>query len=182
MAKPKDTPVVAETYFWLDAPTEMFKIYVESVMRPAFSGSLGVSKNPEDDNGMPVEFQNYIAQIFENELDYPVNEWRFWVGVTQPGAMAQHAKGFAKGFPHSHGWNALTAVHYVQVPESGGDLLIVDEDHNELERFVPRVGLTAVVDGWSLHGVTAVGGNIPRYTLIATGFDKGERNFRRGRR
>ena len=175
-------PVVAQTFFWLDSPTEMFKTFIEANMRDGYTGSQAMSKDPAHDNGMPVEYQNYIAQLFEDELDYVVKEWRFWIGVTQPGALNQRAEKFAKGFPHSHGWHGLTAVHYVQVPEGGGALLVVDDKHNELHRFTPRVGLTAIIDGFSLHGVEAVVGDVPRYTLIATGFKGEQKHPQRGQR
>ena len=175
-------PVVAETFRWLDSPTEMLKTFVEKHMRPNYSGSQAVS-SADDDNGMPVEFQNYVANLYEEKFNYEVKEWRFWIGVTNPGDLNVREPKFAKGFPHSHQWDALTAVHYVQAPAGGGDLVICDDGHKVLHRFAARVGLTAVVDGYSLHGVEAVTGDIPRYTLIATGFISATRNpHMRGRR
>ena len=175
-------PVVAKTFFWLDAPTQMFKTFIEANMREGYTGSQSMSKNPTHENGVPVEFQKYIAQLFEDELGYVVKEWRFWLGVTQPDTVNNNAPKFAKGFPHAHGWHGLTAVHYVQVPEGGGALLVVDDNHEELHRFTPRAGLTAVIDGFSLHGVEAVTGSIPRYTLIATGFSGEQKTPQRGQR
>ena len=178
----RDGPVVAKTFFWLDAPTEMFRGFVEKHMREGHTGSQSVSKDPTHENGIPVEFKNYIAQLFEEELGYVVKEWRFWIGVTQPDKVNKTAPKFAKGFPHAHGWHGLTAVHYVQVPEGGGALLVVDDKHNELHRFIPRAGLTAVIDGYSVHGVEAVTGGLSRYTLIATGFSGEQKTRQRGQR
>ena len=98
----RDGPVVAKTFFWLDSPTEMFKTFIEANMRDGFTGSQAVSKDPTHDNGMPVEFQNYISRLFEDELDYVVTEWRFWIGVTHPNTINNTAPKFAKGFPHAH--------------------------------------------------------------------------------
>lgn len=162
--------MVARSFFWEDAPTQLFKEFIEANKRDGYSGSASVSKRPEDENGMPIEYQEYVADLFENALNYPVKEWRFWIGVTMPDKANTNVPTFAKGFPHAHGWEALTAVHYVQEPDYGGALLVVDAEHNPIHRFEAKVGMTAVVDGWSMHGVELVGGVTPRYTLIATGF------------
>jgi hypothetical protein len=160
---------VARTFFWEESPTELFKEFIDRAKKKNV-GAQSISSNSEDENGMPIEFQEYIAGVFEVELDYPVEEWKFWIGVMRSGEVNRHKKQFAKGFPHAHGWDALTAVHYVQVPESGGDLVIVDRNNKTLHRFPPKVGMTAVVDGGSLHGIEVVFGEVERYTLIATGF------------
>lgn len=174
-------PVVARTFFWEESPTELFKEFIDRAKKRNV-GAQSISHNSEDENGMPIEFQEYIAGVFEVGLDYPVGEWRFWLGVMRSGEVNKHNSRFAKGFPHAHGWDALTAVHYVQVPESGGDLVIVDKHDETLHRFSPKVGLTAVVDGGSLHGIEAVFGDVERYTLIATGFKKKTEGEKRGRR
>ena len=164
------TETNTHTFFWADAPTDLLREFVEKHRNDKHSGANGVSRNPEDHNGMPIEYQDYVADIFENVLHYPVKEWRYWIGITLPGKNNTQHPEFAKGFPHCHQWDALTAVHYVQVADEGGDLVVCDDNRNVLTRFKAKVGLTAVIDGRSSHGVEAVRGATPRLTVIATGF------------
>jgi hypothetical protein len=176
-------PLVAEVFHWANAPTEDFKFWVDYQRakdnKQTFSGSLAISKNPADDNGVPQAFVDHAADIFAS-LNYPVQEWRYWFGVTLPGHNDQANHRFAKGFPHAHNWDALTLIHYVQVADEGGDLVQVrPEDHSTINRFTPKPGTTVVVDGYSLHGVESVGGETPRYVLIATGFHA-DQNLARG--
>lgn len=176
---PKGHQMVAESFYWDDAPTDELLAYVEKHKRPDYSGSWAVSKVRGDRDTMPQSYQDHLVEVF-HELKYPVKEWRFWIGVTLPmqGVGGEVEPGnpkhvrWAKGFPHSHQWNALTAVHYVQCPadNDGGDLVIVDDEDHDLARFIPEVGMTCVIDGYTRHGVELVTGDTPRFTLIGTGF------------
>ena len=164
-------PVVALRFFWEGAPIQLFKEFIEKNKSEGRSGAKGVSKKDGADDSMPVEFKEYMSDLFENELNYPVKEWRYWIGVTLPQQTNEHLPQFAKGFPHAHGWDGITAAVVVQVGESGGELVLVEKESKKVfERFEEKVGRISVIDGWSTHGVETVGGEVPRYTLIATEF------------
>lgn len=174
-------PTWAEVLQWDNAPTADFLAFIEAQRkvqdsnRPdgGISGSraLAAPGTATTKEQVPQAFHEHCVETFEHFNYGPIKEYRYWYGVTIPNRFNQHEKRFAHGFPHAHGWEGLTLIHYVQTADEGGDLVIVDEKHhNTLHRFNPKPGTSIIVDGYSLHGVEAVTGNTCRYTLICTAF------------
>lgn len=173
-------PLVAEEQFWYDAPTEDFLQFIVDMRQQqdghrsdgGISGSRALGVPGSDHKHIvPQAFHDHCVEVFENLGYGPVGEYRYWYGVTLPNKFNVNETRFAHGFPHAHGWEGLTLIHYVQTADEGGDLVIVDEENHEtLHRFSPEPGTDIIVDGYSIHGVEAVTGNRPRYTLICTAF------------
>jgi len=158
-------PVMAEFYF-KDSSVEILR---ELVLDNCVDNNT--SARDLDRNTLPEELKEHFRDCL-SALDYEADpaKWRYWTGMVHPGHRSRR-EGWAKGFPHNHQWDGLTCVHYVQVPDSGGDTVVFEDDKvTERGRVSPVLFKTAVMDGWSEHGVEEVFGETNRMTIIATGF------------
>lgn len=123
---------------------------------------------------VPEFFETYARKVIE-ALKIPVYEWLWWVstlgGSQQNGYGVRDLKftdGYMPNFPHCHGWDGLTVSLHLQAPEAGGDLIEFGEDQwTAVQRIKPEVGLVTVVPDHVWHGVTTVGGDIPRVSIMA---------------
>lgn len=165
MRPPECLPVMAEFYFE-DSSVELLR---ELVLANAVNGNT--SARAMDRTKIPEALKQHFCECLE-ALDYEADpaKWKYWTGVVHPGHKSAR-EGWAKGFPHNHMWDGLTCVHYVQVPDSGGDTVIFEDDAKTVRgNFSPELGKTVVMDGWSEHGVEEVFGETSRLTILATGY------------
>jgi hypothetical protein len=158
---------------WPDSPVDMMKEYAIGEHRGFGAHPVPGSGDPEtkmaNKKWMPTEFVLHSQDIVRN-LGYEAKRWRYWVSIISEETNKHEEEVWAQGFPHTHGWEGLTMIHYLQVPSGGGDLVIRDWQRDEIERFTPQVGWTAVIDGRTEHGVERVWGEVPRITLISTAY------------
>ena len=161
-------------YDWPDAPEDMLLEYVLANHRGF--GAHPVPGYPDDPTGasnkpdqIPNEFVEHCKDVIEIMGYRPCDRWRYWCSIIRM-EQKQAEDPWAQGFPHTHGWDGLTLVHYIQVPHKGGALVIRDHNREVIKKFTPEVGKTAVIDGRTEHGVERVYGDVPRVTVIATGY------------
>ncbi len=164
--RPAECPPLVAQFEFPESP-------VEQLCALALDNSVdgNTSARDMDRNKLPESIKQHFRDCL-TELEYPFDDakWRYWTGVVHPGHKSNHV-GWAKGFPHTHQWDGITLVHYIQVPDSGGDTVIMEDDHvNILHRFPPELRMTAAMDGWSQHGVEEVFGETSRMTILATGY------------
>lgn len=154
-----------KTFIWDDCPVEELREFALANVSPA-------RKTCEDCNP-PQVFKDYAASIIEGEVGYEVDHWKYWASnLTALDNLAsvppEHNRDWQLKFPHTHGWDGITLVLYLQAPEGGGELVILDDDiETELFRASPQVGTAAIMKDHSIHGVKAIIGNTNRVTLIA---------------
>lgn len=158
---------------WDDAPTEMLAEYVDASHRGFGAHPVpGFGDEPKnirkDVENMPQVFIEHCDQVMR-EMGYEASRWRYWVSKISEEPNKAPNEQWAQGFPHNHGWEGLTFVHYLKVPPRGGALVIRDWERKEIARFQPEVGMTAVIDGRTEHGVERVYDG-ERWTCIATGY------------
>ena len=174
MTTKKDHVPVYDYVKWEDAPTQELLDFVTANHRgfgahpvPGFGDEpKAYTKNGEQ--AMPQSFIEHAKEVVER-MKFNATRWRYWVSEIRAEDKSPEEQ-WAKGFPHNHGWSGLTLVHYLQVPERGGALVIRDWERKEIARFQPEVGMTAVIDGRTEHGVEQVFGDVARRTVIATGY------------
>ena len=126
---------------WDDAPTAMLLEYVDANHRgfgahpvPGF-GDEPQAYTAHGEQAMPEEFIEHCKQIVVDMGMEPATRWRFWVSSIRE-ENKPDTETWAQGFPHTHGWEGLTMIHYLQVPEHGGALVIRDWDRSEIARFL----------------------------------------------
>jgi hypothetical protein len=158
-------PVVAEFYFAESPIEELCELVLDNCVND------NTSARDLDRTTIPEALKQHFRDCLES-LGYAADpvKWRYWTGMVHPGHVSSR-EGWAKGFPHNHQWDGLTCVHYVQLPDSGGDTVVFEDDKvTERGRISPELGKTSVLDGWSEHGVEEVFGETDRMTIIATGY------------
>ncbi len=119
----------------------------------------------------PQSFVDFSKSIIEDEMGYEVDHWVYWASNLEPldeKAQARSKDGWQLMFPHTHAWDGRTMILYLDVPEGGGELVVLDEDmETELHRFEPQVGHAAVMRDHAIHGVKRIEGDKNRVTMIA---------------
>lgn len=164
--RPADCPPLTAEFMFEDSPVEeLCGLVLDNAI------DHNTSARDMDRTKLPETLKQHFRECLKL-LGYKADpaKWRYWTGMVHPGHESNR-KGWAKGFPHTHQWDGLTCVHYVQVPDSGGDTVVLKDDRvNVLHRFSPELRKTIVMDGWSEHGVTVVHGETDRMTILATGY------------
>lgn len=156
-----------QTFEWADPPRSALIEFIKSQRNPR-SSPQGAQPIVEGVDHWTVKaFQAHCEECCQR-LDYPVARWRFWGSIMD----RSHFKpdGWCKGFPHEHGWDGLTLIHYLQVADEGGELVLLNEKGRNMHVYKPAIGTTATVDGRTSHGVRRIFGDTPRITIIATGY------------
>lgn len=143
--------------FWDDQPTDELIAY-------AHANAVALTWHVEN---MPQSFRDYAAEVVES-FDYHVDHWHYWVTVHHP--VADETQRWMPKFPHNHKYDGMTLVQYLEVPESGGELVIFDKEWKVKREYSPEVGMTAIIMDHELHGVRAVHGKLPRTVVIAGAF------------
>jgi len=164
--RPDDCFPVLEVFDFSESPLELLREVVRDN-----TVDNNTSARDVDRNKLPEELKQHYRDCLD-AVDYKYDEakWRYWTGMVHPGHVSNRV-GWAKGFPHNHQWDGLTCVHYVQLPDSGGDTVVFEDDAvTEKGRVTPELGTTVVLDGWCEHGVEEVFGETDRMTIIATGY------------
>lgn len=158
-----------ETHWWQDSPIEALKAFVRE-HRGKHSGAHPLL--PEFyDHHLIKRFHEYCISVFD-ELEIPHVRWRFWVSMIDPCETE-----WAPGFPHIHGWDGYTVIHYLQPALEGGELYTrekrgprgADPAQNPWTIIEPQAGMSVIIDGDNEHGVKGPISS-PRLTVIATGF------------
>jgi hypothetical protein len=146
---------------WGDSPIERLKNFVLE-HRGQHSGAHPLLPEFHDE---PVvqEFAQFAKDSFEH-LNLNAIRWRYWVSVVDPTKDE-----WAPGFPHVHGWDGWTLIHYLQPAEYGGELFTRDSKEDKWTIIEPQQGMAVIVDGKNEHGVKGPLSS-PRITIIATGF------------
>ncbi len=157
------------TVFWPEMPVEVCVSYIRDAyakylsMSPVPTGAKAVTPPPPE-----VGFVDYAAQVFD-DLGFPVKGWQYWVSILSPNSRVAPNGQWMAGFPHTHHWeNGRTLIQYVQVADHDGELAVIIDDVEHT--VVPQVGMGAIVDGTTSHGVKTIRGSTDRMTLIATAF------------
>jgi len=153
-----------DVFEWADCPVDMLRDYVLA--------NVSVGHKTCESHNVPRVFKDYAKSIIEGELGHKVDHWVYWISdITALKNLASippnqdHA--WQLKFPHTHGWDGQTLILYLQVPESGGALVMLDPDMNEIDRFEPKVGYAAVMSDHAIHGIKAIHGNTNRVCVLA---------------
>lgn len=174
------------TVLWEDIPIEELREYIlsrhlsEDAARHGRAPHNGAVKVQTDQPAMPDSFRRFAANTF---ADLDIFEWQYWTGYYDRECPPGQPN-FVSGMPHAHGWDGSrhaqyklghTLVMYVQVPERGGELVVMPEfrDNKNMgpqHELAPAVGVGAVIEGNVAHGVRPVHGDTPRLACIATAF------------
>ncbi len=112
----------------------------------------------------PQAFVDFAKSIIEDELGYEVDHWRYWASDLEP---VDESRDWQLKFPHTHQWDGRTLVLYLNEPEGGGELMVLNEDMSEHTRFDVRPGMAAVMSDHAIHGVRRIEGSTNRVTMIA---------------
>ena len=150
---------MARVHKWQRAPLEYLRSYVEE---RAVRGPKAVTTDIQDP---PNAFQAYAQSLLQGVLGYEVDHWVYWCSILDP--VEDPDQEWMVKFPHSHGYDGLTLVQYLQAPEEGGELALLDTKKNILEMYEPKAGEGAIIVDHEVHGVRAVRGSEPRITIIA---------------
>jgi len=155
---------VFEVFEWKDCPVDMLREHV-------LANVSGAHKTCETNN-VPQVFKDYAKSIIEDEMGYEVDHWLYWVSDIQALEKCEHTPPkhdpeWQLKMPHTHQWDGRTMILYLQVPESGGGLAILDPDMNEIDCFQPKVGWAAVMKDHAIHGIKAIHGDTNRVTMLA---------------
>lgn len=76
------------------------------------------------------------------------------------------AGGWARGYPHTHGYANYSLVHYLQPGDAYAPLVVFEEDDTTAHWVTPETGLTVVFEGHQRHGVLDSAGDEPRVALV----------------
>ena len=110
----------------------------------------------------------FIQPLLESLLG-PIGEVMTHLSLKNGQTELDREQRWCRGFPHIHHWdNAATLIHFLAVPEGGGEFVWID-DEGEHE-VTPEVGLIVACDGHTSHGVRPVLGTQDRIALITTGW------------
>jgi hypothetical protein len=156
-----------EIFEWEGCPVDMLREHVLGVVS-------GGHKTCES-NDVPQVFKDYAKSIIEGELGYEVDHWVYWCSditalenLKPSHVPPEHDLDWQLKFPHTHGWDGRTMILYLQEPEEGGALVVLDDDvETEIGRFEPKVGWAAVMKDHAIHGIKAIHGDTNRVTIIA---------------
>ncbi len=156
------------THQWDDCPVAELRGFVEQHV--GHHKTCEVPKAP-----LPAVFVEFARQIIEDKLGYEVDHWRYWISSLAP--LDDPDAEWQLKFPHTHGWDGKTLVLYLGLPESGGELVVLDQDvETELECWTPKEGMAAVMSDHAIHGVKAIKGSKHRLTMIAGAYPYPERS------
>lgn len=149
---------------WKDCPVDMLREHVLANVGPGHKTCEGKE--------VPQVFKDYAKSIIEDEMGYEVDHWIYWISEITAlenlkSIPPEHDREWQLKFPHTHQWDGRTMILYLQVPESGGGLAVLDPDMNEVDCFEPKVGWAAVMNDHAIHGIKAIHGNTNRVTMIA---------------
>jgi len=149
---------------WEDCPVD--------VLREHVLANVSTGHKTCETNNVPQVFKDYAKSIIEGELGYEVDHWVYWISdIVNLDALKyvppEHNRDWQLKFPHTHGWDGRTMVLYLQEPEEGGALALLDDDMNEIDCFEPKVGWAAVMSDHEIHGIKAIHGKTNRVTMIA---------------
>ena len=126
------------TVLWEDIPIEELREYIlsrhlsEDAARHGRAPHNGAVKVQTDQPAMPDSFRRFAANTF---ADLDIFEWQYWTGYYDRECPPGQPN-FVSGMPHAHGWDGSrhaqyklghTLVMYVQVPERGGELVVMPE-------------------------------------------------------
>lgn len=126
---------------------------------------------PLDESSLPPQnYRDWVQQTFKAN-DLPMARMRYWVSVI-PAQPESYPPAWSKGFPHTHGWDGWTLVLYLSQIESGGELVVRDDKGTVLGILPPKLGTAVFIDGRTEHGVMIPYGEVPRVSLIATGYSE----------
>lgn len=122
-------------------------------------------------HAVPQVFMDFAKRTIEVESGYAVDHWQYWISSLAPldEVGKERAKdGWQLMFPHTHGWDGITMVLYLNEIEGGGELTILDDDvETELMSWSPKPGMAALMRDHAIHGVKAIQGETHRITMIA---------------
>lgn len=144
---------------WQNAPLDSMIEYVE---RTANRGRKAITTDAPD---APGQFQAYAQALISGVLGLEVDHWVFWCSILDP--VEDPEQEWMPKFPHSHGYDGLTLIQYLQAPEEGGELALCDQEKNVISMYEPKAGQGAILKDHEVHGVRAVRGSKARITLIA---------------
>lgn len=147
---------------WEDCPVDELKEFV--VENCAHHKTCMVSQ-------VPQVFMDYASKIIEGEMGYHVDHWQYWISSLAPHDEAgrnRSVPGWMCMFPHTHGWDGMTMVLYLNEIEGGGELVVLDQDQEtELARWKPVPGTASLMSDHAIHGVREIEGNTNRIAMIA---------------
>jgi hypothetical protein len=136
--------------------------------RAEFSGARQVN----DKLGPWAEpFIEHANETFAREgFEYQPGAARnYFLSVIKSTDLNTPPDGWVRKFPHAHGKPSVTLVHYLQVPEAGGELVIAPGEPGEVV-VTPEAGLSVIMEDTVNHGVREVVGDVDRVTIIALQF------------
>ena len=153
-----------EIFEWKDCPVD--------VLREHVLANVSANHKTCETSDVPQVFKDYAKSIIEDEMGYEVDHWLYWCSdITALDNLKlvppEHDREWQLKFPHTHQWDGRTMVLYLQEPESGGELALLDPDMNETDSFKPKIGWAAVMKDHAIHGIKAIRGNTNRVTMIA---------------
>ena len=147
---------MSRVHTWRRAPLDYLRSYVEE---RANHGTITDIHDP------PGQFVGYVESLVKGVFGYEVDHWIYWCSILDP--VDNPEQEWMPKFPHSHGYDGLTLVQYINAPEEGGELALCDLDLNVTEMYKPKAGESAIIMDHEVHGVRAVRGSEPRITIIA---------------
>ncbi len=156
-------------WFWHDAPFEELR---EFCFENAAGRQVSTNVHPA-----PFKFVAYVMEQIGTDFDH----WEWWVNLLDPVTVRPSGYGIAGGgrphdpnaewcqkFPHAHPWDGLTLTLHVDPPESGGELVVFEDDRQTVAHVLPAErGLVTLMPDHVWHGVKAIHGDKPRVTLMA---------------
>ena len=159
---------MTEVLHWLDAPLDELREF-------CLSKAVGRQVATEVET-VPISFMAWVMDNIGTDFDH----WEWWVNVLDPCTVRPSGYGILGGvkfdpeaewctkFPHAHPWDGKTVNLYIDPAESGGELVIFEDDRETVaEVIMPLSGTVAITEDHVWHGVRAVHGDRPRISIMA---------------
>lgn len=145
---------------WKDAPTQALLAMVYRYW-DGVDNELGSSL---------IDYRKWACPALDKFMMHAMNilgglpgqgKFMVFAVITRPG---QKAGGWARGYPHTHGYAHYSLVHYLDPGDALAPLVVFD--NNTPHFLVPERGMTVVFEGHQNHGVLDSAGEHPRIALV----------------
>jgi hypothetical protein len=117
---------------------------------------------------MPQSYQDWAKAVLAEASPFNILRFQFWTAIDwagEPGDL------WVRKFPHNHKYDGVTLITFVEVPESGGEAVVFNDDMTIKEEITPEVGASVLVYDHEIHGARSVQGDKPRTIVIAGSFE-----------